>query len=161
MIVLIDTNTAVTANRKSPQASPECILECTRRLKKLTDEDQLVVDDHWRIIGEYQKNLRSEGQPGIGDAFLKWVLNNLRTGRVEYTTITPLGEDQYSFKEFPADPRLKDFDPADRKFVAVAKAHPEHPPIINAVDTDWWYFRAALEENDVSVEFLCPNDMPD
>jgi hypothetical protein len=62
--------------------------------------------------------------------------------------------------QFPNDERLVGFDRSDHKFVAVALAHPERPPILNAVDADWWYYREELARHGIRVEFLCPNAMP-
>ena len=63
------------------------------------------------------------------------------------------------FDSFPADPALANFDPSDRKFVAVASADPSHPPIYNAVDSDWGQpgIAAALEACQVQVKQLCPD----
>lgn len=122
--------------------------------------DLLVIDDSWRILREYLANLRSEGQPGVGDAFLKWVLlNRNNSSRVVQVKITPLVDMPTNFLEFPDDDRLRNFDPSDRKFVAVAQAHPEKPPILEAVDSKWWQFKEILREKGVQVEFLCPDDI--
>jgi hypothetical protein len=56
-------------------------------------------------------------------------------------------------------PRLGGFDRSDRKFVAVARASAHGPMIVNAVDTDWWIYRVALQRHGVRVEFLCPDLM--
>ena len=37
--------------------------------------------------------------------------------------ITPLDENETDFEEFPTDDALSDFDPDDRKFIAVAVAY--------------------------------------
>jgi hypothetical protein len=66
-------------------------------------------------------------------------------------------QDEHNFEEFLLDPSLATFDPSDRKFVAVAVAHPEHPPILNATDSDWWDYREALAHHSVRVEFVCPD----
>ena len=159
MIVVVDTNVAIVANgHQSTQASPDCIRACAVRLAKLIQEDQLLIDDKWLIIKEYINNLSKSDLP-IGNAFLKWVLDNRFTGRIEQVSITPINEHKPSFKEFPDNPELENFDKSDRKFVAVSKAHPEHPPILNAVDTDWWQFKDILATNGVTVEFLCPDDV--
>jgi hypothetical protein len=61
------------------------------------------------------------------------------------------------FAEFPDDDALRGFDVSDQKFVAVALASNEHPPILNAVDSDWWNYGPALARHDVVVENLCPD----
>lgn len=45
---------------------------------------------------------------------------------------------------------------SDRQFVAVAIASPDRPTVLNAVDSDWWNHRGALERYGVVVDFLCP-----
>jgi hypothetical protein len=123
------------------------------------DRGTIVLDDGAWILSEYRDNLRSDGQPGVGDAFLKWVYNyQWNPQRCERVHITPAA-DGTSFAEFPNDPALGDFDPSDRVFVAAACAHPGRPPILNAVDTDWWIFRGILQRNGVRLEFLCETDL--
>ena len=63
------------------------------------------------------------------------------------------------FEEFPDDPALDEFDPDDRKFIAVALAHPEKPPILQAVDSQWWDFRNAFRRHGVTIEFICEDDI--
>ena len=87
------------------------------------------------------------------------MLDNRFTGRVVYTSITPIDDHKTSFKEFPSDPELRHFDKSDRKFVAVSCAHSERPPIWEAVDSKWMLFQNALIANGVTVEFLCPDDI--
>lgn len=156
MYVIVDTNAAIVANGKSPQASPECVINCVRRLRQIQQNEILVLDDRWLIIQEYKNKLYDTGQPGVGDAFLKWVLTNqFNPQRCQRIQITELSQD--NFAEFPKDPNLDRFDRSDRKFVAVAIAHPHKPPILNAVDSDWRYFRDRLATHGVEVEFICPD----
>jgi len=161
MMVVVDTNVAVVANRRSEQASANCVRMCEQRLRRITrGTDRLVLDDQRRIIREYQHNLRTEGQRGIGDNFFIWVLTNWKNPRrCRLVTITQVGNNETDFQEFPSDPALQGFDPSDRKFVAVALAHLQCPPILQAVDSKWWDMKEALERNNVQVEFLCPYDM--
>jgi hypothetical protein len=63
------------------------------------------------------------------------------------------------FEAFPDDPDLAAFDLSDRKFVAVTRASAHSPEVLNAVDTDWWTFRAPLLRHGVRVEFLCEHLM--
>lgn len=147
MTLVVDTNVAVVANeRNSPQASPQCVAACVQRISRLVESERIALDDRWVIIGEYKRHLRSSGEPGVGDHFLRWVLTNVRNPEC-CALVTPA--------EFPNDPRLTAFDPADRKFVEVSLAHTDRPPILQAVDTKWRQFEAALGQHDVAVEFLC------
>ncbi len=175
-LVVVDTNVPIVANgpKKALSESPEpvcttpeskaleaCVTECVKYLKGFgADNRRLALDDRWRIIGEYKHKLRQSGQPGVGDAFLKWVLNNWNNpDRCELVPITPVDNPEGSFAEFPSDPALASFDPSDRKFVAVSLAHPQRPPIVQATDTKWWSQRNELQASGVTVEFLCPDYM--
>lgn len=157
MKVIVDTNVPVTANGRNTHANPTCVIACTRKLGEIVDNHILVLDDQWQIIGEYQQNLNSTGQPGVGDIFLKWVLTNRKNPNCcELVPITP-NKDDGGFAEFPKDATLIGFDLSDRKFVAVALAHLEHPPILNATDSDWGVYQGALKKHGIQVEFLCPD----
>jgi len=60
-----------------------------------------------------------------------------------------------SYEEFPTHDDLKDFDRSDRKFVAVANAHVEKPPILQATDSKWWGWKDALADVGIIVQLLC------
>ena len=60
------------------------------------------------------------------------------------------------FDEFPDLEALSTFDRSDQTFVAVAVASGGSPPILNAVDSDWWQHRGALAAAGITCEFLCP-----
>ncbi len=157
MNLIVDTNVLVVANgRDTPQASSECVKNCITQLRAIQNHQFiLVLDNRFLIIKEYRKNASDSGQPGLGDKFLKWLLINLANPRCcQQVPITPMGEN--NFQEFPQDESLSGFDPSDRKFVAVSLAHPEHPPICNAVDSDWRNFKEPLAKFGVRVDFLCP-----
>jgi hypothetical protein len=100
---IIDTNVLAVANdRNSAQASPRCVLNCVQTLQEIQQEHTVVIDSQWLVLREYMANALSEGQPGVGDAFLKWILTNVNNPmRCEQVPITPL---ENSFKEFPSDP---------------------------------------------------------
>ncbi|MGC1376616.1 MAG: hypothetical protein WA821_10340 [Anaerolineales bacterium] len=159
--IIIDTNVPITANGRSvDQASPQCIIRCVKLLDQFTKapESMLVLDDGWEIIKEYKNRLNQSGQPGVGDFFLKWVLTNWSNpNKCELKEITPtLIDNKPTYTEFPNDDLLlADFDLSDRKFVAVAMTHEEHPPIWNAVDSDWRIYFDALSSHGIKVEFLC------
>jgi len=119
-----------------------------------------VLDAQDLILGEYLRNLSRRGQPGVGDAFLKWILTNQwNPNRCALVHIHALEGDGRGFEEFPQDLSLDGFDRDDRVFVAVALAHPERPPILEATDTDWWHYRQALRANGVAIKFLCVTEI--
>ena len=159
MAVIVDTNVAVVANGQSRQASPNCVDTCINRVERIIrGEERLVLDNRWIILSEYMRNLRSSGEPGAGDRFLLWLLRNKDT-QCALVSITLIDSSENEFEEFPDDPALDDFDPADRKFIAVACAHSERPSILQAVDSKWLGFDDAFRENGITVEFICQEDI--
>ena len=161
MKVIVDTNVPLVANGKADQASEDCVETCIDELLNITEGNaKLVLDDLRRIIAEYRNKLNPGGFPGVGDAFLKWVeINWANPQQCDLVSITPIDGLETNFQEFPTDPALVDFDPDDRKFIAVALAHPEKPPILQALDTAWWHYRDALHQNGVTVDFICEDDI--
>ena len=161
MTVIVDTNVALVANGKWNQDFDKCAETCINRLEEITSGKViLALDDERRIIEEYRKKLSPDGQPGVGDVFLKWVeINWANPKRCVRVPITPIEGSETEFKEFPDDSALQKFDTDDRKFVAVALTHPENPPILQAVDAQWWNFRDALSRHGVTVEFICETDI--
>jgi hypothetical protein len=162
---VIDTNVpkAASGSTVTPQASPECVLACIQRLKEIKENHIVVIDNQWHILNEYKRQLEPLGQATVGYMFLKWVLNHLSNPQhCEQISITPrtTGE-SVSYVEFPINSELATFHHKDHKFVAVALAHANRPPppILNAVDSDWWDFRHALSRLGIIIEFLCPEAM--
>lgn len=154
----MDTNVAKQANLaidpdKIPEDLPDCVLTCIEAIEHVIKKQALVIDDGDEIFDEYRKQLSLKGQPGVGDRFIKWVHDNRwQLPASNRVTITKNGE---TYNEFPAHGDLHDFDVSDRKFVAVANAHPSRPPILQATDSKWWGWKDALSEVGISVYFLC------
>ena len=153
MNVVMDTNVAIVANRKSDQANETCVQACIQELARIRDERCcLVMDLNRQIFDEYKEHLNFSGQPGPGDVFFKWVFDNQTISWVQINE-----DDHRVYQEFPKDPQLEAFDRSDRKFVAVARAaSEENPPLIlNASDTDWWHHRLAFKKHNIRIKFLC------
>ena len=155
MYRVIDTNVLIVANnRESEHASPACIISCVKWLQNFEKSGILVIDSKWLIINEYKKKVNQSGQPGVGDAFLKWILiNHNNPQRCQQVSITKISE--HEFKEFPKSESLKKFDPSDRKFVAVALTHTQRPAIAIAIDRGWNRHQKPLHEHGIEIEFLC------
>lgn len=151
--LVVDTNVCIAANLKA-DVSAGCALACIRALRLITREGRLALDSRDLIFDEYRTYLSFSGQPGTGDAFMKWVHDNrFNEDLCDRIPVTPT--DDGSFEEFPDAAALTTFDPSDRKFVAVAVAHPQSPEIAVAADRDWTNNRHALAAANVTVRFLC------
>lgn len=154
---VIDTNVLLVANGQHTDVSPDCVVECVRRLQDMEKAGITVIDDAYRILGEYHHKTSLNPPKGVGDVFLKWLLRHAgNTARVEQVTLTEVAQDK--FAEFPDAALQTTFDAPDRKFAAVANAHPEKPPIWQAADCKWLDWWPALQAQGVVVEFLCAED---
>lgn len=156
---VVDTNVATTANGANAGAPPGCVAASARALLTVMKRGHVFVDDAGLLVKEYRANLNARGAPGPGDVFFKWLLTHEYGGeRVTRVPITPKGgpnEDE-DFEELPTPTDGTFFDPSDRKFLAVAAAAEERPPVLQAFDSKWWGWRDALAALGLRVHFLCP-----
>ena len=157
---LIDTNVPKNANLAtkrdlSSEVPDACIERCINAVMHVTKNGGLVLDDGGEIFAEYIMNISLRGQPGVGDAFAKWVHDNQwNAQKVDRITVTKNGD---SYDEFPHHAGLIQFDISDRKFIAVANAHPAKPPVLQGTDSKWWGWKSALAKVGITVHFLCPD----
>ena len=155
---LVDTNVPKTANLAlSPATIPPeligCVLACVEAVEHIVKKGGLVMDSGDEIFDEYRQHLSMKGQPGVGDRFMKWVHDNRwKLPDADRVKITKNGN---TYREFPDHEDLAKFDTSDRKFVAVANAHPKKPSILQATDSKWWGWKDALTEVGITVHFLC------
>lgn len=158
MKVVIDTNVLLVANGKHQDVSAECQKKCIKWLNKIQRHGVVVIDDGYRILGEYLHKTKPNQSKGVGDTFLKVLLQRQANSKhVEIVKITENSTNK--FDEFP-DSGLHDaFDPPDRKFVAVANAHAEKPPILQAADCKWLDWWKTLDQHGIKVEFICKKDV--
>lgn len=157
--ILVDTNVALAAKLIS-DAPESCVAKCIEKLKLiLAGQHRVVIDSDGRIMGEYRHKLNHSGQPTVGDAFFKWLYSNLGNEQCcEMVDITVQDEQEQIFAEFPNVTGLEKFDRSDRKFVAVANAHPDKPPILEAWDIKWVGWSEALGRAGIKVEFVCEDE---
>ena len=159
--VIVDTNVIVIANDTDDKRE-DCRDRCQDRLQQILFQgEKVVVDDGWRIFGEYEDNVKPNTRKGIGAIFVKTLMQNLKNPEICTTVhITPLAGNGTDFEEFPnADEALTGFHKKDRKFIAVALAHQrdagEAPPILLAMDRGWLQFTDALANHGVNVDLIC------
>lgn len=156
--VVIDTNVLLIANGSHAGVTQKCRETCVRHLLQRQRVGVVVIDDARRILEEYCHKTRPNQPKGAGDAFLKWLLQNQANGkRVHRVTIHQTSVDR--FIEFPDDALQDRFDPSDRKFVAVANAHPDKPAVWQAGDSKWLGWWQDLARLGIRVAFLCPDDL--
>lgn len=156
-VTVIDTNVLLVANGSHPDVSDACREECIKKLLMQQQRGITVIDDGYRILSEYQNKTRPNQPKGVGDAFLKWLLQNQRNIKhVHQVSLTETTKD--CFVEFPCIHLQSSFDPPDRKFAAAANAHPQKPAIWQAADCKWLDWWRELETSGVCVEFLCAED---
>lgn len=154
---VVDVNVPIVANGRETHADLDCQNASIDALLCIVKDGMIVLDDQMRILEEYRRHLSPSGQPAVGDAFMQWVWENQAVAeRCEQVSLAICAT---GFREFPADPPLGKFDPADRIYVAVARTSHNNPEILNAVDSDWWEHRDALAQNGIRVSFLCPQHM--
>ena len=155
---VVDTNVVLVANLAHADVSPECVIECTKRLNDLMANGTVVIDDGYRILAEYLKKTTPRKAKGVGDLFVKWVQRNLsQSERVHVVPLTELAPQR--FVEFPDATIEEAFDPNDRKFAAVSHSHPEKPPVWQAADCKWVDWWPALHACGIRVDFLCGEDV--
>jgi len=158
MKVVIDTNVLLVADKQHGDITDTCLSNCVTKLLELQVRGHVVIDDGYRIIGEYQNKLDANHGKNMGAAFLKWLLQNQANPRhVERIRITETSANH--FEEFPSPELELEFDPPDCKFIAVANAHPQKPTIWQAADSKWLNWWPMLQVYGIQVEFLCSEDV--
>lgn len=159
MRMVVDTNVAMVADGMNPLASSACKDACILRLAAIMRSGGLIIDTTGLIVQEYARTLGFSGRPGAGRAFVKWAHDNqFNISLCQRVAISCRGEFGWRlFEEFPDDPALSTFHKDDQKFVAVAVASGVNPPVVNAVDSDWWHHRNVLRGHGLIIEFICPD----
>ncbi len=157
---IVDTNVPLVANGASDMGL-DCMAACIQFIEGFNqNQNILIIDDRYLILGEYEHGLNPKGQPGIGDRFLRWALtNSTNTSRVKQVSITPEGPSGYDFEEFPATLEDVLIDHSDKKFIALAKANQCKAPIAQASDSKWIGWINALKQEGIMVNFLCYQEL--
>jgi hypothetical protein len=153
---IVDTNVLATANGHHDDAPSDCVAECATKLQAIMENGHVVLDDGWRIMGQYKTNING---PGAGYEFLQWLYQNrCNQTRCTEISITAKPHDPDDFEEVPTPlelPEGEQIDPSDRVFLAVAAAHPDHAPIVQATDSKWIGWESALLAHAIEIEWVC------
>ncbi len=156
---IVDTNVLCMARERYDEMTPseaKCAMACINFITEFMKNDyRLVLDKDREILGEYERNINTKGQPTLATIFMKWIYEYISKAEVNDIYVDLLKREQDDYETFPINKRLREFDNSDKKFVALANAHPENPPIVQGTDCKWWGFRDVLAECGIQVDFLC------
>lgn len=117
-------------------------------VRLMRGELELVIDASREIVEEYFKKVP---QFPLGQEFIKWLSQNIWTGST--VRRVAIRKNKSGYAEFPADPKLAEFDRSDRKFIAVAVADGGKSTICEATDGKWWKWAKALKSHGIRVAF--------
>jgi hypothetical protein len=164
---IVDTNVLVTANKAvNPDEEsllyPKMIIECIETLLKIKEEQiYVVLDIDDEIFMEYKRYLSFKGQPGVGDAFFKW-LNDVRWSFPQ-TERVQLHKTETGYTEFPEVMESVRVDESDKKFFATSNGHSakQKPPIYEASDSLWWKWKDAAMQCGIRIIFMDEQYMKD
>lgn len=150
--VVVDTNVLIVANGNNEQADSECELACIETLEGAKAGKQtILLDASELILDEYEGYCSYSGEPGVGDRFFKFLLDYRHSAKnVVRVQIQKVRDKDGGFANLPPN----DFDPDDRKFLAVAEAGDGR--VVNATDSDWSEHADFIDSLGVRVIELCP-----
>ena len=156
---VVDTNVVATAEGANPIAGADCRSASAAALLAVMRRGHLFLDNAGLIVAEYLGAVRA-GQPEAGGAFVRWVLQNQWVeAKVSRVAVTPRTDAPTAFHELPPPIAGITYDRSDEKFLAVAAAHPERPPVLQALDSKWWGWQDSLRACGVTLYFLCPDEI--
>lgn len=157
---IIDTNvikTADLANTDDNNIPLSCIEKCMDIIETIEKHGGLLIDSNWEIIKEYENNIRNP--QFFSFRFLKWVLTH--QANQKFVEMYCLGKTGEIYTDFPKDEELNNFDPADKKFIALANAYSGSSIVYEATDSEWWGYRDAFAKAQIEVCFLCEDYVKD
>ena len=157
--VIIDTNVPLIADGDS-HMSLECQSHCLDFIQQVMygGKTIVVIDDQFHVLGEYERQKDRNRADSLLEKLFIWVhTHQTNPAKVKQVPIRSTGEGD--FEEISQKIRDLEFDPSDRKFVAVCIANDKQAPIYQAADSKWIGWDAALKEEGIEVCFLCREEL--
>ena len=147
---IIDTNVFMGANGMASQLNESDVDKCRLFVCSLFENTAVSVDLQGEIFKEYFAHMNRSGQPGIGDAFVKYLWDRQYDKNVcELVSITKTNAGVYA--NILERPGLLQFDQSDLKFIAVYFESKNNVVICNACDSDWGNNKALLKKYNINV----------
>lgn len=161
MYVAIDENVLVVANDLSrvsqnlppicPDAGDECRLVSAEFLRNAVSMGNVILDANSEYFDKYRAHCSMQGQPGVGDMFLRAVFERGYTDWAHRVDIrTAAGN--YAL---PHSILSSSFDNDDYLWLAGALNADQPASVVNAVDSDYQDHAALLSENRFTIVELC------
>jgi hypothetical protein len=149
------------SERRHDGAGERCIAACVQLARRIqAGEAILVVDDNDEILTEYLRNLGDRHVSDLGTKIARLLRQRKHDPTVcRLISISPSSEQPGSYDEVPD--AIRDFDPDDQKFFAVANADPERPQIFAGLDEEWWCRRSDLAAAGLDIQFICSEQLMD
>jgi hypothetical protein len=155
MRVVIDCNVLIAANRRDTTASLACSAACARQLLETANKDVLLDDTANLIWAEYKRYCNFSGQPGPGDRFFLWFVQNRWTPERVARVDVGAGEEDI---EAHVPNELLGFDRSDRRWI-VTYLKGGGEALYNALDSDWSENAQAISDAGIEVVELCKQDL--
>lgn len=154
----IDTNVAVVANGRSDidqhgKPTIACRLATVQFLVQIIQTGTIFLDLEGEMAAEYRRYLQPRGQPGVGDRFYREILNS-HPDRIVRVSLAKRNDGE--FLNCPQSLIDINFDPADRKFAAMASITGAH--VVNSTDSDWVNHAEEIRQSGIIVQNLCGCD---
>lgn len=156
-ICVVDTNVPKQANATEDVAEA-CKLACIEFLVDIMANGRVAVDAQHHAFDEYRRHLNDQGQPGVGDKFLRWLYTHRSPDPgsvVLEVNIFPqdIREPKAGYHGFPVE--LSGLDPSDKKWVCIYQAANADAIVVSA-DRGWEHWGPVLAGLGVVVRHMCP-----
>lgn len=157
--IVVDTNVLAVSERKHEGADDASVAACIQIARQIQrGAVVLVIDAADEILSEYLRALDGRHSSGVGTKIARILRQRKYDSTVcRQVPITPSTEVPGSYDEVPVS--VRDFDPDDQKFFAVASADAEKPQIFAGLDEEWWERRKDLAAAGLDVQFVCSNQL--
>lgn len=161
MPAVVDENVLVVANDLSrlsrgleplcPEASEECRIACAEELYRLVEKGNVVLDGGSEYFDKYRAHCSLQGQPGVGDTFLRSVFER---GYTPWATRVAIRDEQGNYT-IPQEIMDSSFDRDDLPWLAGCHRGPPRTSLINAVDSDYAEHADLLRKHKIVVREVC------
>ena len=152
---IIDANVILLTDvSKIPTDQLKCAKKCVHFLQNfINDPDaSIVLDAEGRVIKEYRRAFELNRDPNMASEFCKWVYQHMPKNPEDFLCLREKNENE--FESYPDSEKLKEFDPPDRTYIALAYNHCERPPIVEASDSKWWGIKDELKKHAIDIRFI-------